>query len=48
MLKAIKRKDVPKDEKIITNEWAMKKKASSVCRARTNARGFEQTVGMHF
>ena len=45
---AIKREDVPKDEKIITNERAMKKKASGVCWARTNARRVEQINGMYF
>ena len=48
VLKAVNRKDVPKDEKIITSTWAMKKKARGLHRARTNARGFEQTDGMHF
>ena len=48
VFKAMKRKDVPEDENIVTNTWAMKKKASGRFRARTNARGYEQVDGIHF
>ena len=39
---------VPKDAKILTSTWAMKKKASGKYRARLNARGFEQIDGEHY
>ena len=42
------RKSIPKDVKILTSTWAMKKKANGVFRARLNARGFEQVDGKHY
>ena len=39
---------IPKDTKIITSTWAMKKKANGTYRARLNARGFEQVDGKHY
>ena len=44
----VKRKDVPKDAKIVTSTWAMKKKASGKYRARCNMRGYEQQDGQHY
>lgn len=40
--------NVPKDAKILTSTWAMKKKANGTYRARLNARGFEQVDGEHY
>ena len=40
--------EVPKDAKIITSTWAMKKKPNGTFRARLNARGFEQIEGIHY
>lgn len=44
----VKRKDVPKDAKIVTSTWAMKKKASGKYRARCNMRRYEQQDGQHY
>jgi hypothetical protein len=46
-------KTVPKDEvpigaKVLSSAWAMKKKANGTCRARLNARGYEQIDGEHY
>ena len=46
--KPIKKAKVPKEAKILTTTWAMKKKANGTYRARLNARGFEQREGEHF
>ena len=40
--------DVPADAKILSNVWAMKKKANGTFRARLNARGYEQVDGEHY
>ena len=40
--------EVPADAKILSNVWAMKKKASGAFRARLNARGYEQVDGEHY
>jgi hypothetical protein len=39
---------IPVNAKVLTNTWAMKKKASGTFRARLNARGFEQIPGVHY
>ena len=41
------RKDVPHVHALSTT-WAMKKKASRICRARVNTRGFKQIPNMHY
>lgn len=46
--KAVPIDKVPKNERIITSTWAMKKKSSGTRRARVNARGFEQVPGVHY
>ena len=46
-LTAVKRKDLPKGEKVMTTTWAMKKKASGKLCGRLNARGYEQVEGKH-
>jgi hypothetical protein len=40
--------NVPKDAKVLTSTWAMKKKANGVYRARITARGYEQVKGVHY
>ena len=45
---ATKVTDIPKNVKLITSTWAMKKKSNSTFRARVNARGFMQVPGEHF
>ena len=44
----VPRDKVPKEAKIITSTWAMKKKSNGTFRARLNARGFEQVDGIHY
>ena len=39
---------VPKDVKIMTTTWAMKKKASGTYQGRLNVRGYKQVDGMHY
>jgi glutamine synthetase type III len=33
---------------VLTTTWVMKKKPNGSCRARINARGFEQWDGLHY
>jgi aspartyl/asparaginyl-tRNA synthetase len=40
--------EIPKDAKILTSTWAMKKKADVTYRARLTASGYEQIDGLHF
>ena len=47
-LKAVKRKDAPKEEKITTNAWEIKKKASVVHRTGPNARGLSKKISLLF
>jgi hypothetical protein len=42
------RSDIPKDAKVITSTWAIKKKSNGTYRARLTARGFEQVDGVHY
>ena len=44
----VPKEEVPKDAKVLTSTWAMKKKANGTRRARLNARGFEQVDGVHY
>ena len=39
---------MPKDAKVLTSTWAMKKKSNGKFRARVNARGYEQVDGIHY
>ena len=39
---------VPKDLKILTSTWAMKKKVNGMYRARMNAHGYKQVDGVHY
>ena len=46
--KPVNRKGLPKNAKIVSTTWAMKKKANKKNRARCNMRGFEQQDGEHY
>ena len=48
VFEAVPRSEVPKDAKILTSTWAMKKKANGTFRARLTARGYEQIDGEHY
>ena len=48
MYKLVKREDVPKNAKVVSTTWAMKKKSNGRYRARCNMRGFEQRDSEHF
>ena len=41
-------KDVPAGAKVITSNWAVKKKAKGTYCATLNARGFQQVEGLHY
>lgn len=45
---AIPKEEVPEGETVLSSTWAMKKKANGLCRARINARGYEQRDGEHY
>jgi hypothetical protein len=40
--RAVPKKDVPKNAKVMSSTWAMKKKSNETYRARLNARGYEK------
>ena len=44
----VKIKDVPRQAKVLTSTWAMKKKSNGKRRARMNMRGYEQVDGEHY
>ena len=48
VFKPVKKEEVPKDAKILSTTWAMKKKSNGTYRARMNMRGYEQKDGEHF
>jgi arginine utilization protein RocB len=48
VFKAVPKKEVTKNTKILTTTWTMKKKSSGRYRARMNMRGYEQVDGKHF
>ena len=48
VFKPVKIKDVPKDTKVITTTWSMKKKSNGTYRAHMNMRGYEQKLGEHY
>ena len=48
VFKAVKRRKIPRNAKVLTSTWAMKKKANGDLRARINARGYEQIDGIHY
>jgi hypothetical protein len=43
-----KLKELPKNAKLLTTTWAMKKKTNGQYRARITARGFLQEDGIHY
>ena len=45
---AVPRSNVPKDSKVISTTWVMKKNTNGNFRARVNARGFMQIEGEHY
>ena len=45
--KPVPRKDTPPNATTLTSAWAMKKKSTGTCRARSNARGCEAIDGEH-
>jgi hypothetical protein len=46
--RAVSKKDVPRNAKVMSSTWAMKKKSNGTYRARLNARGYEQVDGIHY
>jgi hypothetical protein len=46
--RAVPKKDVPKNAKVMSSTWAMKKKSNETYRARLNAIGYEQVDGIHY
>ena len=40
--------ELPKNAKVMSLTWAMKKKTNGKCRGRLNARGYEQLEGVHY
>jgi acetoin utilization deacetylase AcuC-like enzyme len=48
VFKEVHKTDLPKDAKILSSTWAMKKKANGTKRARINARSYEQVDGEHY
>jgi hypothetical protein len=45
--KTVPKDKVPTGAKVLSSTWAVKKKANGTCRARLNARGYEQIDGEH-
>jgi len=48
VFKAVEKDQLPKDAKVISSTWAMKKKANGTLRARINALGYQQVDGEHY
>ena len=48
VFEVVKASVVPKEAKVLTSTWAMKKKSNGTFRARLNARGYEQIDGEHY
>jgi hypothetical protein len=46
--RAVPKKDVPKNAKVMSSTWAMKKKSYGTYRARLNSRGYEQVYVIHY
>jgi hypothetical protein len=46
--RAVPKKDAPKNSKVMSSTWAMKKKSKITYRARLNTRGYEQVDGIHY
>jgi hypothetical protein len=48
VFEVIPRGELPPKKKPVTCAWAIKLKSNGQCRARANARGFEQIDGQHY
>eukprot|EP00957_Ditylum_brightwellii_P013986 1055415-Ditylum_brightwellii.AAC.1 len=48
VFKPVLRTKLPKNTKVVTSTWAMKKKANVTYQARLNARGYEQRDQEHY
>jgi hypothetical protein len=46
--RAVPKTDVPRNAKVMSSTWAMKKKSNGTYQARLNARGYEQVDGIHY
>jgi hypothetical protein len=46
--RAVPKKDVPKNSKVMSSTWAMKKKSNGTYRDRLNARCYEPVDGIHY
>ena len=46
--RAVSKYEVPKNAKVVTSTWAMKKKSNGTYRARLNARGFNKCDQDHY
>jgi hypothetical protein len=44
----VPKQDVPKNAKVMSSTWAIKKKSNGTYRARLNASGYEQVDGIHY
>jgi hypothetical protein len=48
VFKAVSKDKLPKQAKILTSTWAMKKKSSGVYQAQVTACGYKQIDGAHY
>jgi hypothetical protein len=48
VFKPVPAKEVPKEAKILSSKWVMKKKSNGTFRAHITARGYEQIDGEHY
>jgi hypothetical protein len=46
--RAVPKKDVSRNSKVMPSTWAMNKKLNGIYRARLSARGYEQADGIHY
>jgi hypothetical protein len=46
--RAVPKRDVPKNTKVMSSTWAMQKKSNGTYRARLNARGYEKVYVIHY
>jgi hypothetical protein len=46
--RSVPNNDVPRNAKVMSSTWAMKKQSNGTYRARLNARGYEQVDGIHY
>eukprot|EP00957_Ditylum_brightwellii_P012973 980460-Ditylum_brightwellii.AAC.1 len=48
VFKPVSKAKLPKEAKVLTSTWAMKKKANGTYRVRLNAHGYEQRDQEHY